>query len=145
MSLNKQISCCSGAIRREKPRNCWSDLTKRELHFALNPEVLLPSLGRRLSSISVWTQPELAMSLRFTAIFLGVDRRIITHLSFLSVATSNPSMKPTAPWRYKFSVLATAPSISSRCPASLVRFASSRSRTPAVLLFSASCGLSLSR
>jgi hypothetical protein len=96
MSLNKPISCCSGAIRREKPRNCWNDLTKRELHFALNPEVLLPSLGRRLSSISVWTQRELAKSLRFTAIFLGMDRRIITHLSFLSVATPNQSMKPTA-------------------------------------------------
>ena len=92
MSLNKPISCCSGAIRREKPGSCWSDFTKRELPFALNPEVLLPSLGRRLSSISVWTQRELAKSLRFTTIFLGMDRRIITHLSFLSIATSSQSI-----------------------------------------------------
>jgi hypothetical protein len=34
-------------------------------------------------------QRELAKSLRFTAIFLGMDCRIITHLSFLSIATSN--------------------------------------------------------
>jgi hypothetical protein len=45
-------------------------------------------------------------------------------------------MKPTpkafasrlAPWRYNFSVFAANPRILSRCPASLVRFASSRSR-----------------
>ena len=48
-----------------------SDFTKRELPFALNPEVLLLSLGRRSSSISVWTQRELAKSLKFTAIFWG--------------------------------------------------------------------------
>ena len=95
MNLNRPISCCSGARRREKPRSCWSDFTKRELPFALKPGVLLLSLGRRLSSISVWTQRELAKSLRFTAIFLGMDRRIIAHLSFLSIATSNQSMKPT--------------------------------------------------
>ena len=47
--------------------------------------------------------------------------------------TSNQSMKPTAPLRYNFSVFATTPSTSSRLPASLVRFVSSRSRTPAVL------------
>ena len=42
MNLNRPISCCSGAIRREKPRSCWSDFTKRELPFRLNyPEVLL--------------------------------------------------------------------------------------------------------
>ena len=40
---------------------------------------------------------------------LEMDRRIITHLSFLSIATSNQSMKPTAPLRYNFSVLATTP------------------------------------
>jgi hypothetical protein len=56
----------------------------------------------------------------------------------------NQSMKPTAPWRENFSVFATAPWISSRHPASLVRFASSRSRTPAVMLFNASRDLSLS-
>ena len=54
-------------------------------------------------------------------------------------------MKPTAPLRYNFSVLDTTPWISSRCPATLVRFASSPSRTPAVLLFNASRDLSLSR
>jgi predicted enzyme related to lactoylglutathione lyase len=54
-------------------------------------------------------------------------------------------MKPTAPPRGNFGVFATAPWISSTCPASLVRLASSRSRTPAVLLFNASRGLSLSR
>src|ERR1700682_3663566 len=32
---------------------------------------------------------------------------------------SNQSMKPTAPWRNRFSVFATTPWISSRCPASL--------------------------
>src|SRR5512140_334793 len=90
MSPNELISCCSEAIRREKPRSCWSDFTKRELPFTLNPEGLLPSLGRRLSSISVWTQRELAKSLRFTTIFLGMDCQISTHLSFLSIATSNP-------------------------------------------------------
>src|SRR5207249_831154 len=58
---------------------------------------------------------------------------------------SNQSMKPTALPRYAFSVFATTPWISSRSPASLVRFASSPSRTPAVMLFNASCGLSLSR
>jgi len=36
------------------------------------------------------------------------------------------------------------PCISSKCPASLVRFASSRSRTFAVMLFNASRGLSIS-
>src|SRR5438046_10627624 len=101
MSLNQPVSCCSGAIRREKPRSCWSDFTKRELPFALNPEVLLPSLGRRLSSISVWTQRELAKSLRFTAVFLEMDRRIITHLSFVSTATSNQALVAAAgPLRY---------------------------------------------
>jgi hypothetical protein len=75
-------------------------------------------------------------------------------------------MKPTAPLRYNFSVFATTPWISSKYPAyapasasilfpafrflaerrdSLVRFASSRSRTPAVMLSNASRGLSLSR
>src|SRR5438094_5929568 len=39
-------------------------------------------------------------------------------------------MKPTAPPRNKFSVFATTPWISSRCPASLVRFSSARSRLP---------------
>ena len=58
---------------------------------------------------------------------------------------SNQSMKPTAPFRNALSVLATTPWISSRCPASLVRFASLRSRTPAVMLSNASRGLSLSR
>src|SRR6266481_1700885 len=52
-------------------------------------------------------------------------------------------MKSTAPFHCEFSVLATTPWISSRCPATLVRFASSRSRTPAVMLFNASRGLSL--
>jgi hypothetical protein len=70
---------------------------------------------------------------------------------------SNQTMKPTAPFRNKltrslpltrpsacpsmslrfpqapFGVLATRPSTSSRFPATLVRFSSSRSRTPAVL------------
>ena len=55
------------------------------------------------------------------------------------------AMKPTAPLRKKLSVFATTPSTSSRFPTSLVRFAFSRSRTPAVLLFSDSRGLSLSR
>jgi hypothetical protein len=32
-------------------------------------------------------------------------------------AASNQSMKPTAPWRNKFSVFAATPWISSRCPA----------------------------
>src|SRR4029077_1981697 len=40
---------------------------------------------------------------------LGMDRRIITHLSFLSIATSSQSMHPTAPLRYNFSVFATTP------------------------------------
>jgi hypothetical protein len=59
--------------------------------------------------------------------------------------TSNQSMKPTAPWQNDHILLATTPWISSRCPATLVRFASSPSRTPAALLFNASRDLSLSR
>jgi len=59
--------------------------------------------------------------------------------------TSNQPMKPTAPLRSNPSVFATTPWISSRCPATLVRFASSPSRTPNVLLFNASRDLSLSR
>jgi hypothetical protein len=58
---------------------------------------------------------------------------------------SNQSMKPTAPLRSNHRVLATTLSTSSRFPASLVRFASLRSRTPAVLFFNDSRGLSLSR
>ena len=58
---------------------------------------------------------------------------------------SNQSMKPTAPNRNALSVFATAPSTSSRFPASLVRFTSLRSRTPAVLFFNDSRGLSFSR
>ena len=54
-------------------------------------------------------------------------------------------MKPTVPPRGNFGVFATAPWIPSRCPASLVRLAYSRSRTPDVLLFNASRGLSLLR
>jgi hypothetical protein len=57
----------------------------------------------------------------------------------------NQPIKPTAPLRCNLSVFATTPWISSRCPASLVRFASARSRTPAVMLFNATRGLSLSR
>jgi hypothetical protein len=71
----------------------------------------------------------------------------------LMISTSNQSMKPTpkafasrlAPFRCNSSVFATTPWVSSRRPASLVRFAFSRSRTPAVMLFNASRGLSLSR
>jgi hypothetical protein len=94
MSLNETISCCSAAIHRKKPRNCWSDFTKREFRFVLNPEGLHPNLDRRLSSISVWTQPELAKSLRFIAIFSAMDCRIMLRLSFVST-TSNQSTKPT--------------------------------------------------
>jgi hypothetical protein len=43
----------------------------------------------------------------------------------------------------KICVISTTPWISSRCPATLVRFASSRSRTPAVMLSNAIRGLSL--
>lgn len=57
----------------------------------------------------------------------------------------NDDTRQAALLRYDFGVFATTPWISSRCPASLVRLASSRSRTPAVLLFNASRGLSLSR
>ena len=65
--------------------------------------------------------------------------------SLLPYHPSNQSMKPMAPLRYNFSVFATIPWISSRCPASLVRFAFSRSRTRAVMLFNASRGLARSR
>jgi hypothetical protein len=54
-------------------------------------------------------------------------------------------MKPTSPLRENFSVFATTPSTSSRFPASLVRFASSRSHTPAVLFFNDSRGSPLFR
>src|SRR5438477_12923067 len=94
MDLIKLILCCSEAIRREKPRSYWSDFTKRELPFALNQEVLLRSLRRRSSSILVWTQRELAKSLRFTAIFLVMDCRIISHLSFVRTAMSNRNQRP---------------------------------------------------
>jgi hypothetical protein len=81
----------------------------------------------------------------------------------------NQPMKPNAPWRNDFSVFATTPRISSRCPASLVRLKlvlcphslaptlvilpsmslgpplhSLGSRTPGVMLSNASRGLSLS-
>ena len=73
--------------------------------------------------------------------------RMIARHIFLCVEheSSNQPMKPTVPSRNKFSVFATAPWISSRCPATLVRFASARSHTPAVMLFNACRGLSLSR
>jgi hypothetical protein len=58
---------------------------------------------------------------------------------------SNQTMKPTALLRCVAGVIATTPWISSRFPASLVRFASSRSRTPAVLFSTLRRGLSLSR
>ena len=57
----------------------------------------------------------------------------------------NQSMEATVPDRVNASNLATTPWISSKCPATLVQFASSRSRTLAVMLFNASRGLSLSR
>jgi hypothetical protein len=60
----------------------------------------------------------------------------------MATPVSNQPMKPPARLRIKFSVFATTPWISSRCPATLVRFASSPSRTPAVMLFNASRGLS---
>ena|SRR5436190_15199037 len=57
----------------------------------------------------------------------------------------NTITRRAAPLRENFSVFATGPWISSRCPASLVRFASARSRTPAVMLLNATRGLSFSR
>ena len=79
----------------------------------------------------------------------GGASRAITHITdFMPVAgrkASNQTMKPTAPCGENLDVFATTPWISSRCPASLVRFASSRSRTPAVMSFNATRGLSLSR
>jgi hypothetical protein len=72
-------------------------------------------------------------------------RTVGFYLSDMANKESNQSMKPTAPLRNEFSVFATTPWISSRHPASLVRFASSCSRTPAVILFNASRGLSLFR
>jgi hypothetical protein len=59
--------------------------------------------------------------------------------------TPNQPMKPTAPDRNNHSELATAPSTSSRFPAVLVRLATSRSRSPAVLFSTIARGLSLSR
>ena len=59
--------------------------------------------------------------------------------------TSNQTMKPTAPDSMIAPMFATTLSTSSRLPASLVRLASWRSRTPAVLLCNDSGGLSLSR
>jgi hypothetical protein len=53
--------------------------------------------------------------------------------------------RPTASLRNKFSVFATTPSTWSRFPASLVRFPSSRSHTPALLFCNDSRGLSRSR
>ena len=50
-------------------------------------------------------------------------------LPFRAMNRSNQTMKPTAPLRSEFSMFAATPWISSRCPASLVRFKSSRSRT----------------
>jgi hypothetical protein len=93
----------------------------------------------------------------------------------MSTKSSNQTLEPTTPPRNKSTVIGTTPSISSRCPASLVRFAFARSRTvftktessaspgallvlgtsrrkvrvlrtaPALLFFNASRGLSLSR
>jgi len=70
---------------------------------------------------------------------------LICQAQRVNASSPNQTMKPTAPLRNAFSMFATTSWISSRCPASLVRFALSRSRTPAVLLLNASRGLSPSR
>ena len=83
-----------------------------------------------------------------TSSLVSLLRSILFSMSSVSSShteTPNQSMKPTAPLRYNFSVFATTPWISSRCPASLVRFASARGRTPAVLFSNASRSLSPSR
>ena len=75
---------------------------------------------------------------RFSSASLSLGSFSLCPIHHVDVsATSNQPMKPTAPDRVNASDLATAPWISPRCPASLVRFASSCSRTPAVKLFNA--------
>ena len=75
---------------------------------------------------------------------LAPFRNKLTHSLPLIRPSARPSMSRRFP-RAPFSVFATTPSTPSRFPASLVRFASSRSRTPAVLFFNDSHGLSPSR
>ena len=66
-------------------------------------------------------------------------------LPSMSLIPFAPFASGLAPIGSNLSLFATTPWILSRCPASLVPFASSRSRTSAVMLFNASRGLSLSR
>jgi hypothetical protein len=68
------------------------------------------------------------------------SRNELTHSLPLFRPSACPSMSHRFP-RAPFSVLATTPWISSRCPATLVRFMSWHSRTPAVKLFNACRGL----
>jgi hypothetical protein len=77
--------------------------------------------------------------------FVLVIAARIADAACLHTMKPNQRMKPTAPLRGNFGVFATTPSTSSRVPASLARFASSRSRTPAVLFSTMRRGLSLFR
>ena len=86
--LNPTISFCSVAICLRKRQCCWSDFIRRELHFTLNPELLLLILSRQFSSISVWTQRAPTKSLRFIATFSAMDLRIMLRLSFVIAATN---------------------------------------------------------
>ena len=77
--------------------------------------------------------------------FVLVIAARIADAACLHTIRPNQRMKPTAPLRGNFGVFATTPSTSSRVPASLVRFASSRSCTPAVLFSTMRRGLFLFR
>src|SRR6266404_5036 len=112
----------------------------RKTHPWLRPAIMIHTAQHAVTTVQI--QCCVKRSLHFH----GVD---LYQLALLDFATPTKpqlmTIQPTAPFRIKSSMFATTPWISSRCPASLVRFASSRSRTPAVKLFNASRGLSLSR
>jgi hypothetical protein len=111
-------------------RNIWSTITFRFPHYVLLRQCFLLAV-LACSLASRWWMTARKLTRRPSSV--------------RKPKSSHQSMKPTAPLRHDFSVFATTPWISSRCPATLVRFASSRSHTPAVMLFNASRGLSPSR
>ena len=121
----------------------WSDITSQVIPRPVQTD-LCYEFSSADDNVRVCTCDDSAKMLLTPGRVL--DRWTWSRNKFIRVdQTSNKSLEPTAPPRNAFSVIATTPSISSRCPASLVRFALSRSRAPAVMLFNASRGLSLSR
>jgi hypothetical protein len=124
----------SGRAYFGSPRFSWSALSL-SCH---STDFMMSDFGSCKGSVMTPIRPN--QSMKPTAPF----RNKLTHSLPLFRPSACPSMSHCFP-RAPFSVFAMTPSTSSRFPASLVRFMSSRSRTPAVLFFNDSRGLSLSR